>query len=613
MFQRFWIVLLVYGALLPSLSNAAPQRAAIDQAVLNSSALQPGQQAVIGILVTINNGFHAQSHTPIGDDNIPFTLKLNDDPTITAYEPVYPQGKVENYPVGKLDVYTGQVICYVPIQVKSDAKPGEIHLSGSVRWQICNENACFAPETKKFSIDSKIVSATTPIKAEHEEIFKNLDPKIFSHLGATSQPATKSSQSSQASSGDSLSLFGFNITHDSYGLIFFAAFIAGILFNAVPCVLPVLPLKAMGFYQISEHNRLKCIAFGAVFSLGLIATFGALALIVLVGHKGWGQIYSNAWVNAALVLVLLAFAIGTFGFFTVNVPTALYSVTPRHDTYFGNFLYGILTAVLSTPCTFGLFLGLLVWAATQPTIIGVTLVMTVGVGMAFPYFLLSAFPSLARRFPRSGPWSDLVKQEMAFLLLGSAVFFARRFIQPYTGASGFWWVLYAVALIAGIYLIVRAFQFTPRIAPRAISGAIALAVIVVALLLTLKLVNQPYAWTPYTPEALKTARSDRQVTVVEFTATWCTNCQYVETHTLHSKDIVQAVKQYDVKMLKADVTADDAPGWTLLKQINPVAAIPFTAVYPPGSTTPIKLEGIYSADDLKSVIERAARPAVAVR
>ena len=226
------------------------------------------------------------------------------------------------------------------------------------------------------------------------------------------------------------------------------AFLAGIIFNAVPCVLPVLPLKAIGFYEVSQHNRAKCIAFGAVFSLGLIASFAALAMVIVVYKAvSWGEIYSYAWFNIAIVSILLIMAIGTFGVFNVNLPTGIYNITPRHDTFFGNFLFGILTAVLSTPCTFGLFVGLLAWAVSQPALIGVTLVMTVGAGMAFPYFLLSAFPGVARKLPRTGPWSELVKQLMAFLLLGSAVYFARRFMQPYIGADGFWWTMFGVAAI----------------------------------------------------------------------------------------------------------------------------------------------------------------------
>jgi thiol:disulfide interchange protein DsbD len=609
MLQRFLAVL---GCLLflSAAASAAPERAQIERAVINTTTLQPGQQAVVAIIVNIADGFHAQSHTPIGEGNIPFTAKLNDNPALTAYDAIFPPGQTETYKVGTLNVYTGRVVVYIPFQVSASQKPAPIKLSGTVGWQICDDNACYMPEKKPFTIETTIVPPGQPVKGQEAGLFKNFDPKVFSRLKrAATQPAAPATQPVGAASSGDPTFWGLKITHNSYWLAFLAAFVAGIMFNAVPCVLPVVPLKAMGFYEVSQHNRLRCVAYGAVFSAGLVASFGALALIVLVGHKGWGQLYSNPWFNLAIVLVLLIFAIGTFGFFTVNVPTFLYSIAPRHDTYFGNFLFGILTAILSTPCTFGLFLGLLVWAADQPPAIGIGLVMTVGVGMAFPYFLLSMFPEVARNLPRSGPWAELVKQEMAFLLLGSAIFFARRFIQPALGAEGFWWLLFAVAVCAAAFLLVRTVQLSDHFQPRAVAALLAFAVVLCALAVALRIVNQPYAWTPFSPKLLADARDQHRVVVVEFTATWCTNCQYVETHTLHSPPIVQAVKRHDVQMLKADVTAEDAAGWTLLKAINPVAAIPFTAVYGPGTNEPIKLEGIYSADDLRAAIDRAANAA----
>ncbi|HEX4794455.1 MAG TPA: cytochrome c biogenesis protein CcdA [Humisphaera sp.] len=612
---RFAILVVALLGLPAALASGAETRAEISRAVLNYKSLQPGQQAVVGIVVDIKPGFHAQSHTPSSEDYIAFVVKLPAVAPAIVYDPIYPQGETHNYAVGKLNVYTGQVIVYVPVEIPTDAKPGPLSLAGTVRWQICDEDKCYIPETKKFTVETTIAAAGQAVQTQYPEVFKNFDPKTFSRLKKpTTMPAAGSTQTPSAGSsaggtgsGPSLNFFGFVIGKTSFVMAFIAAFVAGIMFNAVPCVLPVVPLKAMGFYEVSKHDRLKCLAFGAVFSAGLIASFAVLAVVVVVFQYGWGQFYSNVWFNLVIVLILLGFAVGTFGFFSIDVPTSLYSIAPRHDTYLGNFLFGILTAVLSTPCTFGLFFGLLIWASSQPRSIGVALVMTVGAGMAFPYFLLSAFPEVARKLPRSGPWADLIKQEMGFLLLGSAIFFARRFIQPVLGPDAVWWLLFVVAVIAAFYLIGRAIQYSPRVVPRLIAASLAALIVGTSFELTLKLVHQPYTWTPYSQTALTQARGDNRVVVVEFTATWCTNCQYVETHTLHDSQIVKTVKQNNVEMIKADLTSEAAPGWELLRQINAVAAIPFTAVYGPKSSEPIKLEGIYSADELRSAIDRAAK------
>ena len=99
--------------------------------------------------------------------------------------------------------------------------------------------------------------------------------------------------------------------------------------------------------------------------------------------------------------------------------------------------------------------------------------------------------------------------------------------------------------------------------------------------------------------------------LVEFTATWCGNCHFLEAFVIKSPTIVNAVREHDVVMLKADVTNDDAPGWPLLSKLSPAGAIPLTAVYAPAAEAPVQLSGIYDKAELKSVLEDASRERVA--
>lgn len=603
------IALLIGLALFPAMASAETKYATVDQAVLNYSALQPRQQAVAAVVVTIKEGFHAQSHHPSDPAYIPLEASVDENPAFKVYPVVYPPGEDHTYAnidaSKPLNVYTGQVIIYVPLEVKADAPVGPLTINGVIHLQACDNNVCYPPAKLKFSIDTKVVGADQPVTQQNVDLFKNLDYRMLFNQGGAG--GTGASQASAAPTRATTTFAGFELKNNSYLLAFIAAFFAGVIFNAVPCVLPVLPLKAIGFYEVSQHDRARCIAYGAVFSLGLVAVFGVLALFIVVKKAiGWGEIYSNVYFNLGIVIILLVMAVGTFGAFTVNLPTAVYNFTPRHDTYFGNFLFGVLTAILSTPCTFGLFLGVLVWATAQPWFIGVPLVMTVGVGMASPYFVLSAFPELARKFPRTGPWSELVKQVMAFLLLGSAVFFARRFIQPITGADPFWWVLFAVAVMAALFLVVRTLAISKNFVPRAVVFAIAAGVVLGSFLVVRSIVNQPYEWMAYSPQALESARKSGKVVVVDFTATWCSTCQYLESSTLHSPEVVSTVKQRNVQMFKADLTSETAPGWALLQEVSRLKAIPYTVVYGPGTDHPQQLEGIYSPAVLKTAIERAA-------
>jgi DsbC/DsbD-like thiol-disulfide interchange protein len=119
-------------------SAMAQARQAAVSATLNYSALQPGQQEVIAVVVDIGPGLHAQSRTPLDKNLIPFEVTLESNPAVTVLPIAYPPGDVHDYPaLGKMSVYTGRAVVYVPLEVKSSAPIGPITLKGSASYQFC--------------------------------------------------------------------------------------------------------------------------------------------------------------------------------------------------------------------------------------------------------------------------------------------------------------------------------------------------------------------------------------------------------------------------------------------------------------------------------------------
>jgi thiol:disulfide interchange protein DsbD len=604
-FRRGWRgSVLFISAIFLLASQALAQEEAPLSTALNYKSLQPGQQAVLAVVLDIPPGLHSQSHKPLDEFLIPFEIKVDDNPAVEAFAPVYPEGHIETYPaLGKVSVYTGRLVVYVPLQVKPGAATGPVKLTGTVQYQLCNDTMCFNPQQPAFEVQTELVAPGQPVEPNQPELFANFDPRIFSNLVKPAAPVQR------------VSIFGRDLDEAPVVFAFFAAFVIGMIFNVVPCVLPVVPIKAMGFYEVSQHNRAKCLALGTVFSAGLIASFAVLGLLVVVLRKfEWGEQFSNPWFLAAIILILLVMAANMFGAFEVGLPDFVLSATPRHDTYTGNFLFGILTAVLSTPCTFGMFLGLLIWASRQPAALGMSLMITVGAGMAFPYLVLSAFPSLVRNLPRSGPWAQLVKQMMGFLLLASAVYFARVFLEQWVGHDAFWWALFAVVAAAGAFLILRTVQFARTYVGPVVAACVALLFVAPTFAMTWRLTNPPIDWQPYSEASLAQARQSGKPVMVEFTAAWCGNCLALEATVFHDERTVKTIKQHDVVTLRADLSKSDAPGWKLLRQISAVGAIPLTAVYAPGRDEPLQLSGIYTTDQLVTTLtEAAAKPKLARR
>jgi thiol:disulfide interchange protein len=594
------IRVLIAGFVLAIAPNAMAQQkhsSADVSAVLSTVNVHAGDKPTIAVIVNVHEGLHAQSHTPVDDFAIKFELKPDKSSAATFGDVIYPAGIDQTYPsLGKLNVYEGKTVIQVPVTIASDAKTGAITLTGKVRFQACNNDTCFPPENVKFSIATNVVAADQAV--EHNPAFDQaVAPPVPTTGPAATQPASVA--------GDSdTKIFGIDLAKLAWPVIFAAAFCIGIVFNLMPCVLPVLPLKIMGFYEVSQHDRKKSLLLGAVFSAGLVASFGVLAALVVGSAKlPWGALFENFWFTVAITVVLVAMAISTFGFFTINVPTAMYSFTPRHDTYVGNFLFGILTAALSTPCTFGMFVALLAWALKQPAWIGGAAIVMVGVGMAFPYFVLSAVPEVARKFPRTGPWPEVIKQFMGFLLLATALFFAQPLFK-HVSRDIFWWLMFAVVCGSGIFLVIRSIQLSGNSTPRIVCASIAILLIAPTFYAVHRITEKPFKWIPYSDQALATARASGDPVIIDFTADWCTTCHYIEAKVLHNSDVVHEINQRKVVMLQADMTNPDAAARPLLDKLNAAGAgsVPLTAVYFPNQKEPTLLKGIYSADDLKNTL-----------
>src|SRR5580692_4538588 len=117
-------------------------------AVLNETALHSGDQATIAVIVDVNPGLHAQSHTPLDPNLIPLVVKLDANPIATPGEPIYPPAKIEMFAaLGQVSVYTGRTVVMVPVTLSAGAPLGKMTISGTVHYQACNDVACFAPQT----------------------------------------------------------------------------------------------------------------------------------------------------------------------------------------------------------------------------------------------------------------------------------------------------------------------------------------------------------------------------------------------------------------------------------------------------------------------------------
>jgi thiol:disulfide interchange protein len=577
----------------------AQTQTAAYSAALSVSGLVAGQNGALAVVVDVAPGLHIQSHEPLDANLIPFEISVDANPNLDFLDAVYPAPVVEHFPgLGAQSVYTGRVIVYFPIRVHTDAAAGAISISGKLTWQACNTQACFAPKMNQpFSAQAQIVPATQAISPANQDLFTGFDASVFSKSAAGAAPA--------APTGTVVDFFGrrFTLQSGNAPLALLVALAVGILFNLMPCVLPVVPLKAIGFLEVSKHNRAKCFFLGLVFSAGVVTCFLGLAVLIVVLHRfAWGQQFSSGWFIWTITTLLVLFAAGMFGLFDVVLPDAVYKVTLTHDSVPGNFIFGIFTAILSTPCTAPMFAGLLAWSLTEPVSVGVASILMVGVGMALPYLVLSAFPNLVRWIPHTGPWSAVLKQMMGFLLLAAAVFFGAGRVIP---GSDFFWAVFAVVAAALVFLIVRTIQLAKKKSTMAVVSLCALAALLVALDITVRLTGG-LEWQTFSPEALDKARASGKPVLVEFTANWCGNCLALEASVYRDPQTAEYIHKHEVILLRADMTDAPKERWDIVNQLNPGGGIPLTAIYGPNQTEPTKLTSLYTTRNLIDALDRAS-------
>jgi len=279
-----------------------------------------------------------------------------------------------------------------------------------------------------------------------------------------------------------------------------------------------------------------------------------------------------------------------------------------------------MTAVLGLPC-FGFVAGaLLAGSATMPPALIMTIFTAIGVGMALPYLVLSAKPSLVDSIPRTGPASELVKQVMGLLLLAAAAYFAGAgalgFISerpslatslPWWGKVVHWWLVAGFVVVAGLWMIVRTFAITKKPVRRVAFSLVALALSVSAGWYAMSVTGkaQKNFWVPFDEDALVAALESDQVVVVDFTAEWCLNCKALKSAVLLREPVVGELLSAGVIPMVADLTSGKAPGWEKLRDLGQTG-IPTLAVYGPGLSEPW-ISNAYTSDQVMSAIARARR------
>ncbi|MFM1767689.1 MAG: hypothetical protein RJA22_218 [Verrucomicrobiota bacterium] len=410
-----------------------------------------------------------------------------------------------------------------------------------------------------------------------------------------------------------------------------AAFVGGLILNLMPCVLPVLALKVLGVAQQSREAPGRVRLLALVYGAGVLVSFLIMAAIVIgvksaTGIASWGMQFQNPQFIVCLTVLVTLMALNLFGVFEVSagggVLDAAGALAAREGVA-GSFFNGVVAVVLGTACTAPVLGGALGYAFAQSNGVIIVTLACVGLGLAFPYMLVSFFPPLRRFLPKPGAWMEKFKVALGFPMLATGVWLLAQLPGHY-GSGGILWVgLFLVLLGVAAWVFGEFVQRGTR--RRGLAGALALLLAAggYAVALEAKLHwrspappaaagpvtadPQGIPWQPWSAEAVAAARAAGRPVLVDFTADWCLNCQVNQRTSLEIPSVRQRLQALNVVSLLGDFTKSNRLIAEELKR-HGRAGVPLVLVYPRDpSRPPIVLPELLTPALVLDALEQAAK------
>jgi len=376
------------------------------------------------------------------------------------------------------------------------------------------------------------------------------------------------------------------------------AFLGGIVLNVMPCVLPVLVMKAMSFISRGNADSAALRRDGLAYTAGVMVTFGALVGLLLALRAagdavGWGfQLQSPIFV-AALAYIMLALGLNLSGVFNIGGTVGIGQELAMKGGATGSFFTGLLAVVVATPCT-APFMGTAIgFAMTQSPLEAILIFEALALGLAAPYLVLSFAPGMARKLPRPGPWMDRVKQVLAFPLYAAAAWLVWVLAQQLDATA-------LAAALTGLVLIGVvgwAWGIAQKSGGRGRGVALAAAGLAFAATVALTLGLRPLdpaaqaassPSEPYSEARLAELRAEGRPVFINFTAAWCITCKVNERIALSKADVEDAFKRGNVAYLRGDWTNRNAEITSALQAVGR-DGVPLYLYYAPKAAEPVIL------------------------
>ncbi len=371
-------------------------------------------------------------------------------------------------------------------------------------------------------------------------------------------------------------------------LLVIFAFMGGLILNIMPCVFPILSIKILRFVEYSENSSNQTYKFGLFYTLGVILSFLVIAL-TLVALKSTGEVIGWGFqLQYPLIIAILFYLFIGLGFlFMSNLVLGsqlgqLSVAAQVKNESLESFLTGILAVIVASPCTAPFMGSAIGFALLQPSVNSIFIFLSLGLGFALPYLILSIKPSLLSFLPKPGAWMETFKQFMAFPMWASALWLLWVLSGQVDSDTVILVLIGGLLVSLALWLIEKNNSEIKFIKWFVRATALLILLIAIWILPTSysELNQEKQLEISYSEELLKKYREDNQIIFLNFTADWCITCKVNERVALNSEKVKSLIKQKNIKYMEADWTRKNESIAKKLEEFGR-SGVPLYLLYPP--------------------------------
>ncbi len=494
-----------------------------------------------------------------------------------------------------LPLYEGKIKYFIKLK-KNDVEKLNDKLSLSISFLLCTDKNC---TPFKEIIDLNYIKNIETLPNINSNTLLNLD-KSYKNLNLDYNIDNKSNMISDANLFSfTPKIYNYSVEATNYSMALLLGFIAGLILNFMPCVLPVITIKFASILQAinkdSKQRDEEIKLYSLYYSFGIITLFLILAVLVGFFDLLWGQLFQNIYFIILLTGLIFMFALSLLGLFyfplfNINVKAKNY---PRLES----FLQGLLATIIATPCSGPLLGGVLAFSLTLPLHLLITVFISTGIGMAFPYILVYFFPKLVAKIPRTGKWTIVLEKILGYIFIITCIYLLSLLPEA---------MLYkAIIYLFFVYFFISIYAM---VSEKKNHIFYAIIIFIIHSLCSYTLLNysdknDTILWEEFSYNEFASSIGQYNL-LVNFTANWCPTCKIIEKTSLKDENIKVLLEEYNLKLIKVDMTEDNKIQSQLLRSLNS-NSIPLIAIFPKGenSFSPIILRDVFTYNQLQKVLK----------